>query len=48
MNDLFLEADGVGSDDDAFLVLDSGKEGGDEIGIAFANAGTGFDGEMLA
>jgi hypothetical protein len=47
VDELFLEGDGVGGDDDAFFVFDGEVDGGQEIGEGFADAGAGLDEEMM-
>lgn len=36
---LFLEGDGIGGDDDAFVVFDDAFDGGEEVGEGFADTG---------
>ena len=45
---LFLQVDGVGRDDDPLFVLLRPEESGDEVGEALAGAGAGFDHCQLA
>ncbi len=47
VKELFLEGDGVGGDDGAGVAFLGGEKGGDEVGVAFADAGAGFDGEVM-
>lgn len=43
LDQLFLEIDGVGGDDDPLLVAQTPEGGGEEVGEGFADAGTGLD-----
>src|SRR5688572_21235729 len=48
LNELFLQIDSVGGDNDALFVLDDALDGRDEVGEGFAHAGAGFDQEAAA
>jgi hypothetical protein len=45
---LFLEGDGVGGDDDALAAEEAAEDGGDEVGVGLADAGAGLDKEVAA
>ena len=45
---LLLQGDGVGRDDDAFALADGIFDCGQEVGEGFADAGSGFDEEVVA
>ncbi len=47
LDELFLKRNRMSRDDDAFFVPDRPVDRGDEIGEAFADAGAGFDDEVM-
>ena len=46
IDELFLQGDRVGGDDDDLAVDQAAKDSGDEVGVAFADACAGLDEEV--